>query len=99
MRGGSPRGRRKKKRGCSGRCSAASGARKRREVLFFKYDAVMKRMAGNDERNREYGDFLAAGGAAAEPGGVIEGADERDGAAADGREFLQQIGELAGRGV
>src|SRR5260370_11680744 len=56
-------------------------------------------MPGDDEGNREDGDFLAAGRATAQPGCVIKGTDKGNGGAADGGEFLQQIGKLAGRSV
>ena len=50
---------------------------------------MMQHVAGDDERDGENGDWLAARGAAAEPGRVIERADKGDGGAANGREFLQ----------
>src|SRR5258708_38704178 len=58
----------------------------------------MECMACDDESHSEDGDFLAAGGAAAEAGRVIEGADQSDAGAANRGEFLEQIGKFAGRG-
>src|SRR5258708_34014868 len=92
-------GPRRKRKGCSGRCSAGTGKRQCRKVFLFKDDAVMECMPGDDESHSEDGDFLAAGGAAAEPGRVIEGADQSDVGAANGGEFLEQLGKFAGRGV
>src|SRR5258707_1009427 len=59
----------------------------------------MQGVPGDDERDREYGDLVATGGAAAKPGCVVERAYQRDAGAANGREFLQQIRELTGSGV
>src|SRR5258708_37645822 len=91
-------GPRRKRKGCSGRCSAGAGTRQCRKVFLFKEDAVMECMAGDDESHSEDGDFLAAGGAAAEPGRVIEGADQSDTGAANGGGVLQQNRKLSPRG-
>src|SRR5260370_8067866 len=75
-RGGRMAGPRRKRKGCSGRCSAGTGTRHCRKVFFFKDDAVMECMACDDESHSEDGDFLAAGGTAAAPGRRIAGAEQ-----------------------
>src|SRR5258707_12958031 len=97
-RGGSMAGPRRKRKACSGRCSAGTGTRQCRKVFLFKDGAVMECVAGDDESHSEDGDFLAAGGATAEAGRVIEGADQRNAGAANGGEFVEQIRKFAGRG-
>src|SRR6266849_7407673 len=59
----------------------------------------MEHVAGDDKGDCEDGDFRAAGSAAAKPGCVVEGADQRDGGAANGGELLEQIGKFASGGV
>src|SRR5260221_954624 len=96
-RGCSMAGPPRRRKACSGRCSAGAGTRQCRKVFLFKDDAVMECMADDDESHSEDGDFLAAGGAAAEPGRVIEGADQSGAGAADGGEFLEENGKIGGK--
>src|SRR5208283_860205 len=98
-RGWMPNGYWKKRKSCPGRCRDGLSVLQGREVALFEDDSVMERMAGDDEGEGQDGDFLAAGVAATQPGGVVERAEEGDCGPADGGEFLQQIGEFARGGV